>query len=80
MFKTMSVMLATATMALAACSSSGGVSEGDACGGPQDDCGNNLTCVAVQGRPHAYCCPTPTEASNYQNCHPAQASSDGTPR
>jgi hypothetical protein len=80
MFKMTIVALSCALLGLLACSSSGGVSEGGECGGPQDDCGTNLTCMPIQGRGHAYCCPTPPESSGEDNCHPIRSASDGTPR
>ena len=47
----------------------GGVSQGDECGGPQDDCGSNLVCQPIKGRNKSYCCPTPPEQSSKSNCH-----------
>jgi hypothetical protein len=50
-----------------ACSSG----QGDSCS-TDNDCGANLTCQPVHGRDQNFCCPTPAEASDYQNCHPVQ--------
>jgi hypothetical protein len=72
MSKLLIAMFAVSVSAIVACSDRGGVSEGDECGGSQDDCGSNLTCTPIQGRGHSFCCPTPSTASNYQNCHPSK--------
>jgi hypothetical protein len=78
MLKIFGVGLSVALTAVIACGP-GGVSEGGECGGSQDDCSGNLTCTPINGRGHSYCCPTPSEASNYQTCHP-MGSVDHTPQ
>jgi hypothetical protein len=45
-----------------------GSSQGDSCTSDKD-CGSNLACQTIRGRTQNYCCPTPPEASDYQNCH-----------
>ncbi len=67
MKKVFVVAVSLVVAALAACS--GGVSQGEECGGSQDDCSSNLSCQPIAGRGHSYCCPTPAEVSHYQNCH-----------
>jgi hypothetical protein len=54
------------------CSGMGGISEGDPCGGTQDNCGSNLTCQPIKGHNGNYCCPTPASASKEDNCHATQ--------
>ena len=76
--KKLSVLLAVAATGIVACYGTAGLSEGDECGGSSDDCSVNLQCVSITGRGHQYCCPTPTEASNYAVCHPT-ATTDTTP-
>ncbi len=53
---------------LAAAGCWAGVSEGDSCGGSQDNCGDNLTCQPIAGHGDV-CCPTPPSASDKDNCH-----------
>ena len=79
MLKIFGVGLSVALGALVFACGPSGVSEGGECGGSQDDCGGNLTCTPIAGRRHSYCCPTPSEASNYQNCHPI-GNVDSTPQ
>ncbi len=69
-FVSVSLAISLAVATLAACS--GGVSQGEECGGPQDDCSSNLSCQPIAGRGKSYCCPSPPESSNYQNCHAAK--------
>jgi hypothetical protein len=59
-------VLALGFVTMAGC---GGVSQGDECGGSQDDCGSNLVCQPIKGRSKNYCCPTPPEQSSNSNCH-----------
>jgi hypothetical protein len=81
MWKIVSFVVAAGAVTLlaGACASSGGLSEGGECGGTSDSCGGNLTCVPIEGRGHSYCCPTPTESSKEDNCHPTTQSYDRTP-
>lgn len=66
------LVIGVGVSAIVACSDFGGVKEGDSCGGSQDDCASNLTCTPIEGRNGSFCCPTPSTASNYQNCHPTK--------
>jgi hypothetical protein len=77
MWRALSVLLAVGAVGLVACSFSGGMGEGDDCGGQQDDCGKNLTCTPFQSG-HSYCCPTPAWASKEGNCQGKQFD-DSTP-
>jgi hypothetical protein len=81
MLKILGVGLSVAlgvSLGAVACGPSG-LSEGGSCGGGQDDCGSNLTCQPVAGRKGDFCCPTPQQSSNYENCHPT-AAEDQTPQ
>jgi hypothetical protein len=69
MYKMMGVILAVSVGFLVACSGSGGILEGDTCGGSTDQCHNNLTCQPIQGRTGDFCCPTPPQSSTQTNCH-----------
>jgi hypothetical protein len=52
------------------CSDAGGISEGDQCGAPKDNCSSNLTCQPISGQAGDVCCPTPPESSKKDSCHP----------
>lgn len=72
MKKAFVVSISLAIAALAGCSGMGGTAQGDECGGTEDKCSANLTCQPIKGRNKSFCCPTPPESSNYQNCHAVQ--------
>lgn len=71
MKKFLVVLISVGALYLGACSGLGGTKQGDECGGSTDDCSANLTCQPIKGRGKSFCCPTPPESSDYQNCHAA---------
>lgn len=70
MRKILGVLVMLSVGVLVACSGTGGILEGNSCGGSSDDCHGNLTCQPIEGRVGDFCCPTPADSSSQSNCHP----------
>jgi len=74
MKKVLTVVLLGLASGLVACAGDIGKSQGDPCGGSQDECGSNLTCQPIvhsDGSKGDYCCPTPAWTSTKSVCIPA---------
>ncbi len=72
--RNVSFALGFGTLLLLAC----GSSQGDSCSA-DSDCGANLACQSIRGRTKNYCCPTPAEVSDSQNCHAVVGGTGATP-